>query len=68
MFKFFLVGWVCFGTGINEQCIRMGSEVINNTYEECNQYFLLVKEDLSNIPGIKLNLECVKAGLIEDVI
>ena len=68
MLKFFLVGWVCIGTGLDKQCVRMGSEVIFDTYEECNEYYQLARSDLSNLKDTELKFTCVQAGLIEDVI
>ena len=68
MLKFFLVGWVCIGTELDKQCVRMGSEVIFNTYEECNEYYQLARSDLSNIRDTELKFTCVQAGLLEDVL
>ena len=48
MLKFFLVGWVCIGTELDKQCVRMGSEVIFDTYQECNEYYQLARSDLSD--------------------
>jgi hypothetical protein len=66
--KFFLVGWVCIGTGLDKQCVRMGSEVIFDTYEECNEYYQLARSDLSNLKDTELKFTCVQAGLLEDVL
>lgn len=68
MLKFFLVGWVCLGVGQDKQCVRMGSEVIHNTYEECNQYYQLFQSDLSDLKDTELKFTCVQAGLLEDVL
>jgi len=67
MLKFFLVGWVCLGQGIEEKCVRMASEVVHDTYESCNEYYQLVTTDLADT-GAELNFTCVQAGLIEDVL
>ncbi len=67
MLKFFLVGWVCLGQGIEEKCVRMASEVVHDTYESCNEYYQLVATDLADT-GAELNFTCVQAGLIEDVL
>jgi hypothetical protein len=66
--KFFLVGWVCIGTGLDTQCVRMGSEVIFDTYQECNEYYQLARSDLSNLKDTELKFTCVQAGLLEDVL
>jgi hypothetical protein len=66
--KFFLVGWVCIGTGLDKQCVRMGSEVIFDTYQECNEYYQLARSDLSNLKDTELKFTCVQAGLLEDVL
>jgi transcription elongation GreA/GreB family factor len=68
MLKFFLVGWVCIGVGLDKQCVRMGSEVIFNNYQECDEYFRLVKEDLSDVKDTELKFTCVQAGVLEDVL
>ena len=62
------MGWVCIGTGLDKQCIRMGSEVIFDTYEECNEYYQLARSDLSNLKDTELKFTCVQAGLLEDVL
>jgi hypothetical protein len=67
MLKFFLVGWVCLGQGIEEKCVRMASEVVHDTYESCNEYYQLIATDLADT-GAELNFTCVQAGLIEDVL
>ena len=68
MLKFFLVGWVCLGTpNVDYQCVRMGSEVVHDSYESCNQYFQEVKKDLADT-GVELKFTCVQAGLLEEVL
>ena len=66
--KFFLVGWVCLGLSVDMQCVRMGSEVIHDTYEQCNEYYKLVAQDISDLETVTLKFTCVQAGLIEDVL
>jgi hypothetical protein len=46
----------------------MGSEVIFDTYEECNEYYQLARSDLSNLKDTELKFTCVQAGLLEDVL
>lgn len=46
----------------------MGSEVIFNNYQECDEYFRLVKEDLSDVKDTELKFTCVQAGVLEDVL
>jgi len=46
MLKFFLIGWACIGAGIDQKCVRLGSEVIFSSYEECNQYYQLIANEL----------------------
>jgi len=67
MLKFFLVGWVCLGQGVDYKCVRMASEVVHPTYESCNEYYQLVATDLVDT-GAELNFSCVQAGLIEDLL
>jgi len=66
--KFFLVGWVCLGLGVDMQCVRMGSEVIHESYDQCNQYYQAVTRDLRDLDTVALKFTCVQAGLIEDVL
>tara|TARA_R100001509_G_scaffold94823_1_gene54931 strand:- start:137 stop:343 length:207 start_codon:yes stop_codon:yes gene_type:complete len=68
MLKFFLVGWICLGVGQDKKCVRMGSEVIFNNYQECDEYFKLVKEDFSDVKDIEWKFTCVQAGVLEDVL
>ena len=68
MLKFFLVGWVCVGTGLDQQCVRMGSEVVFSSYEECNQYYVEATHDLKDLKTVDLNFTCVQAGLLEDIL
>lgn len=68
MLKFFLVGWVCIGGVSNETCVRMGSEVIHSSYQECNQYYQTVTYKLQDLKDVTLKFTCVEAGLIEDVL
>ena len=68
MLKFFLVGWVCLGTpNVDYQCVRMGSEIIHDSYESCNEYYQLVKQDFPD-EKIEWKFTCVQAGLLEDVL
>ena len=46
----------------------MGSEVIHDTYEQCNEYYTLVVQDISDLDEVTLKFTCVQAGLIEDVL
>ena len=67
MLKFFLVGWVCIGVAIDQKCVRVGSEVIFESYEECAQYYDIVSEVLySRDETITIKFHCVSSGLIED--
>ncbi|MGA0212773.1 MAG: hypothetical protein ACO3JH_07320 [Flavobacteriaceae bacterium] len=45
----------------------MGSEVIHDSYESCNQYFQEVRKDLADT-GAELKFTCVQAALLEDVL
>ena len=67
MLKFFLVGWVCVGAMSNETCVRMGSEVIHETYQECNEYYQAVTQNLQDLKDVTLKFTCVQAGLLEDL-
>jgi len=67
MLKFFLIGWVCVGVAIDQKCVRVGSEVIFESYEECSQYYDVVSEVLySRDETITMKFHCVSSGLIED--
>lgn len=46
----------------------MGSEVIHDTYEQCNEYYKLIAQDISDLDTVTLKFTCVQAGLIEDVL
>lgn len=67
MLKFFLVGWVCVGGVSNETCVRMGSEVIHKSYQECNEYYQAVTQSLQDLESVTLKFTCVEAGLLEDL-
>lgn len=66
--KFFLIGWICLGVGIDEKCVRMGSEVIHPSYELCNEYYTIVREEFSDIKDLQMSFTCVQAGLLEDLL
>tara|TARA_R110002012_G_scaffold226126_1_gene398221 strand:+ start:1455 stop:1664 length:210 start_codon:yes stop_codon:yes gene_type:complete len=69
MLKFFLVGWACIGLGYDQKCVRVGSEVIFDTYEECNEYYKLVATELtSHDETIKLKFSCASSGVLEDLL
>jgi small nuclear ribonucleoprotein (snRNP)-like protein len=44
----------------------MGSEVIHNSLESCQQYYNLVLEDLSKVEDVEMKLTCVNSGILED--
>jgi hypothetical protein len=67
MLKFFLVGWVCVGIGYDQKCVRVGSEVIFESFEECSQYYDVLSKDLySRDETITMKFHCVSSGIIED--
>tara|TARA_R100001460_G_scaffold18555_4_gene39386 strand:- start:10 stop:219 length:210 start_codon:yes stop_codon:yes gene_type:complete len=69
MLKFFLLGWACVGIGIDQKCVRLGSEVNFTTYEECAQYFDVIQKELnSRDETVTMNFTCVSAGLLEDLL
>lgn len=69
MLKFFLLGWACVGIGIDQKCVRLGSEVSFTTYEECAQYFDVIQNELnSRDETVNMNFTCVSAGLLEDLL
>ena len=68
MFKWFLVGWVCLGAGQDQKCVRMGSEILFDCYEECNQYYDVTVNSIDDLEGhVVLNFHCVESALIEDL-
>ena len=69
MLKFCLVGWVCMGVAIDQKCVRVGSEVIFESYEECAQYYEVISEDLlSRDETISMKFHCVSSGVLEDLL
>jgi len=66
--KWFLVGWVCLGLGVDQQCVRMGSEVIHETYQSCNEYYQAVTQKIRDLESVTLKFTCVQAGRIEDLL
>ena len=67
MLKFFLVGWACVGLGYDQKCVRLGSEVIFESYEECAQYYDVISEVLySRDETVTMKFHCVSSGIIED--
>ena len=54
------------GQRSEQVCVRMGSEIIHNSYEDCNQYFQVVREEFSDMETLKMNFTCVNGGLLED--
>ena len=69
MLKFFLVGWVCIGVGYDQKCVRVGSEVIFESFEECSQYYVVVSKDLySRDETIEMKFHCVSSGVLEDLL
>ena len=69
MLKFFLVGWACIGVGYDQNCVRLGSEVIFESYEECAQYYDVILEDLyGRDETLKMKFHCVSSGILEDLL
>ena len=69
MLKFFLVGWVCVGLAPDQTCVRMGSEVILSSYEECNQYYELIRDEVQDLNNtVTMKFTCAQAGLLEDLL
>jgi len=69
MLKFFLLGFVCIGAGSDQKCVRVGSEVIFNNYEECAQYFDVVQKDITTRDKtVTMNFTCVSSGVLEDLL
>jgi len=66
--KWFLVGWVCLGFGADQECVRMGSEVIHETYQSCNEYYQAVTQKVRDLESVTLKFTCVQAGQIEDLL
>tara|TARA_R100001510_G_scaffold14139_1_gene11301 strand:- start:127 stop:336 length:210 start_codon:yes stop_codon:yes gene_type:complete len=69
MLKWFLVGWVCVSVSSEHKCLRMASEVVHPTLEQCQQYYGVFYEELMNKPIIKsIDFHCVQASILEDLI
>ena len=54
------------GQGVEQKCVRMGSEIVHDSYEDCNQYFQILREEFSDVETLKMNFTCVNGGLLED--
>tara|TARA_R100000664_G_C2725467_1_gene117567 strand:+ start:524 stop:727 length:204 start_codon:yes stop_codon:yes gene_type:complete len=65
MLKWLLVGWMCTGVGQDKICLRMASEVVHETFDQCSQYYEVIAEELRE-PSIALDFNCVQLYLIED--
>tara|TARA_R100001129_G_scaffold7622_1_gene5607 strand:+ start:360 stop:563 length:204 start_codon:yes stop_codon:yes gene_type:complete len=65
MLKWLLVGWMCTGAGEQQVCLRMASEVVHESFDQCDQYYGVVAEELRD-PDIYLQFDCVQAYIIED--
>tara|TARA_R100000697_G_scaffold21647_1_gene29107 strand:- start:336 stop:545 length:210 start_codon:yes stop_codon:yes gene_type:complete len=69
MLKWFLVGWVCVSVATEQKCLRMASEVVHSSLEECQEYYGVFYEELTNNPIIKsIDFHCVEASILEDLI
>ena len=69
MLKFFLVGWACIGIGYDQKCVRLGSEVVFESHEECAQYYDVVSTELySRDETIDMKFHCVSSGVLEDLL
>lgn len=69
MLKFFLIGWACIGLGYDQKCVRLGSEVVFEDFEECAQYYDVISKDLySRDETIELKFHCVSSGVLEDLL
>jgi len=66
MLKFFLIGWACVYSSTETSCVRMGSEVIHNSLESCQQHYNLILGELSKIEDVEMKLTCVSSGVLED--
>lgn len=54
------------GQGTEQKCVRMGSEIVHDSYETCDQYFQILREEFSDVETLKMHFTCVNAGLLED--
>mgnify|MGYP003109535118 FL=1 len=69
MLKYFLIGWMCVGTGMDKKCLRVASEVTHPNYEECNEYYQWVQNDVAEMDGyVTLLFNCVQAASLEDIL
>ena len=48
MLKWLLVGWMCTGAGEQQICLRMASEVVHDSFDQCDEYYGVVAEELEN--------------------
>ena len=69
MLKFFLIGWGCIGMGVDQSCLRVASEITHPNYEECNDYYQWVQEDLTDLTEyVTMSFNCVQAASLEDIL
>ena len=67
LLKWFLVGWLCLGQGLEQSCVRMASSIIHPSVEECQQFYKVVYQELSDLDGyVSLDFHCVQAAVVED--
>ena len=65
MLIWLLVGGMCTGAGQDQMCLRMASEVVHDTFDQCSQYYEVIAEELKQ-PSITLDFNCVQLYIIED--
>jgi hypothetical protein len=67
MLKWFLVGWLCLGEGVDQSCVRMASSIIHPTVEDCQQFYATVQSELNDLGDhVELDFHCVQTTIIED--
>tara|TARA_R110002012_G_scaffold103196_4_gene243049 strand:+ start:1448 stop:1597 length:150 start_codon:yes stop_codon:yes gene_type:complete len=46
----------------------MGSEVVHDSIESCQQHYNLILEEVAKVDSVEIKLSCVSSGIIEDYI
>lgn len=73
MLKFFMIGFLCIqgSQNVENDCVRMASEMVYYDYDTCFQQIQIYKEDFSDLDEdnrIAIEFSCVPSYLIEDIL
>ena len=73
MLKFFMIGFLCIQGSLNveDECVRMASEMVYYDCDTCFQQIQIYREDFSDLNEdhrIAIEFSCVASYLIEDIL